>query len=307
MINENILVIGSHGLLGSTLVKTFTDLGFKVSTSDISDENGIDITKKESILNQFDMKKPTFIVNCAAYTNVEACEDPEQYQIATAVNAIGSKNLCEVCIERNIGLIHISTDYVFGENNPDGYKEDHQPYSALNNYGKTKANGETNIIEMMGGLELSDFVRQSPSVFIVRTSALFGEGATNFIAKIIQFAKEKEFLEVVTDEVVSPTYVKDLSEAIAYLIQNKPKSGIYHFSGEGSCTRNEFAKEILRLSVIDTEVKPTTLGKFNRKAKIPNISILLNTKFPKIRKWEEMLEDFMTNSRNKDEDLEDKS
>lgn len=296
MNSGSILVIGSHGLLGSTLVKTLTDLGFNVATSDISDENGIDITKKDSILNQFDLKNPTFVVNCAAYTNVEACEDPEQYQIATAVNATGPKNLCEVCIERNIGLIHISTDYVFGENNPDGYPEDHQPYSALNNYGKTKAEGETNIIKMMGGLQSSDFVRHSPSIFIVRTSALFGEGATNFIAKIIQFAKEKEFLEVVTDEVVSPTYVKDLSEGIAFLIQNKPKSGIYHFSGEGSCTRNEFAKEILRLAGIDTPVKPTTLDKFNRKAKIPNISILLNSKFPKIRKWEEMLEDYLKSS-----------
>ena len=295
MINENILVIGSHGLLGSTLVKTMTDLGFNVSTSDISDTNGIDITKKESILRQFELQKPTFVVNCAAYTNVEGCEDPDQFQLANAVNAIGPKNLCEACLERNIGLVHVSTDYVFGENKPDGYLEEHQPYSALNSYGKSKADGEANILELMGGLIVSDFVRQSPSIFIVRTSALFGEGATNFIAKIIQFAKEKEFLEVVTDEVVSPTNVKDLSEAIAYLIQNKPKSGIYHFSGEGSCTRNEFAKEILRLTGINTPVRPTTLDKFNRKAKIPNISILLNTKFPKIRKWEEMLEDFLKN------------
>ncbi len=295
MKSEHILVIGSHGLLGSTLVKTFNELGFKVSTSDISDENGIDITKKDSILKQFDLKRPDFVVNCAAYTNVEACEDADQYELANAVNALGPKNLCEVCLERNTGLVHVSTDYVFGENNPEGYLEDHQPYSPLNNYGKTKADGESNITNLMGGLSSSDFVRQSSSIFIVRTSALFGEGATNFIAKIIQFAKEKEFLEVVTDEVVSPTYVKDLSEAIAYLIQNKPKSGIYHFSGEGSCTRNEFAKEILRLTAINTPVRPTTLNKFARKAKIPNISILLNSKFPSIRKWEEMLEDFLKN------------
>lgn len=296
MESKQVLVIGSHGLLGSTLVKTFNELGFKVSTSDISDENGIDITKKDSISKQFDSIKPDFVVNCAAYTNVEACEEADQYELAKAVNALGPKNLCETCLERNIGLVHVSTDYVFGENNPGGYLEDHHPYSPLNNYGQTKAEGEMNIIEIMGGLKSSDFVRQSPSVFIVRTSALFGEGAKNFIAKIIQFAQEKEFLEVVTDEVVSPTYVKDLSQGIAHLIQNKPKSGIYHFSGEGSCTRNEFAKEILKLAGIDTPVKPTTLDKFNRKAKIPNISILLNTKFPKIRKWEEMLEDYLKSS-----------
>lgn len=293
MNNLKILVIGSQGLLGSTLVKSLDNIGHNVVTSDISDPDGIDITKKESILEKIESLKPTFIVNCAAYTNVEACEDPDQYNIAKKVNSIGPRNLTEICLEKGIGFVHISTDYVFGENKTEGYAENHTPYSPLNKYGESKAEGEKNIIDLMGGLESSDFVRQDPLIYILRTSALFGQGATNFIAKIIQFAHEKESLEVVTDEVVSPTYVKDLSEAIIYLIEKSPKGGIYHFSGEGSCTRNEFAKEILRLSEISTPVLPTTLDKFNRKAKIPNISILLNSKFPKIRKWEEMLTDFL--------------
>jgi len=308
MNNKKILVVGSHGLLGSTLVKLLMTKGFEVAISDISDDGGIDITKKDSVSAKFEETKPDFVVNCAAYTNVEACEDEQNLPLATAVNADGPKNLAEICIERGINLIHISTDYVFGENKPDGYFEDHQPYSALNKYGETKVQGEQNIINLMGGLGMadlsnstnslsaSDFVRQNPLIYIVRTSALFGEGATNFIAKILQFAKEKEFLEVVTDEIVSPTYVKDLSEGIAYLIENQPRAGIYHYSGEGSCTRNEFAKEILRLAGIDTPVKPTTLDKFNRKAKIPNTSILRNSKFPQIRSWQEMLAEFL-NSR----------
>ncbi len=294
MPKSKVLVVGSNGLLGSTLVKLLEEKEFEVATSDISDENGIDITNKKSVESIFDDTKPDYVINCAAFTNVEACEDPESFPIALAVNADGPRNLAEVCTEKSINLIHISTDYVFGENNEEGYSEEHQPYSPLNKYGETKAQGEKNIIDVMDGLDLSDFVRQTTSVYIVRTSALFGEGATNFIAKILQFAKEKEFLEVVTDEVVSPTYVQDLSEGILYLIENSPKGGIYHYSGEGSCTRNEFAMEILRLAGIDTPVKPTTLEKFNRKAKIPNVSILKNTKFPKIRSWKEMLEDFMT-------------
>lgn len=293
MNEQNILVIGSHGLLGSTLVKNLQRAQFKVKTSDIADVDGIDITSKASILHHVELWKPSFVVNCAAYTNVEACEDPKQYEIARKVNATALKYLGEVCREKNVGLIHISTDYVFGENDPKGYTEDHTPYSPLNKYGQTKAEGEANLIELYGGLSSSDFVRQSPLAYIVRTSALFGQGATNFIAKILQFAREKEFLEVVTDEVVSPTYVEDLSKGIIHLIEHQPKGGIYHFSGEGSCTRNEFAKEILRLSDISTPVKDTTLDKFNREAKIPNISILINTKFPKIRKWEEMLRDFL--------------
>lgn len=293
MKSKKVLVVGSHGLLGSTLVKLLKEKGHKVFTSDISDEGGIDITKPDSVEKQFSKVKPDFVVNCAAYTNVEACEDPEQYKIAYAVNADGPKNLAVAAINHNVNLIHISTDYVFGENSETGYEESHIPYSPLNKYGETKAEGETNIIKEMEGIVESDFVSQNTLSYIVRTSALFGEGATNFIAKILQFAKEKEFLEVVIDEVVSPTYVKDLSEGIIYLIENEPKGGIYHYSGEGSCTRNEFAKEILRLAGIDTPVKPTTLDKFNRKAKIPNVSILKNTKFPKIRRWEEMLEDFL--------------
>lgn len=296
MKSKQVLVIGSHGLLGSTLVKILREKGHKVFTSDISDKDGIDITKPKSIERHFKKIKPDFVVNCAAYTNVEACEDPDQYKIAYAVNAEGPKNLAMACIDHKVNLIHISTDYVFGDNDVNGYEESYRSFNPLNKYGETKLAGEKNIEQWRGCVEGSDYHSQDPLFYVVRTSALFGEGASNFIAKILQFAKEKEFLEVVTDEVVSPTYVKDLSEGIFYLIENEPKGGIYHYSGEGSCTRNEFAKEILRLAGIDTPVKPTTLDKFNRKAKIPNISILLNTKIPKIRKWEEMLEDYFKSS-----------
>ena len=293
MKSKKVLVIGSHGLLGSTLVKLLNDKGYKVFTSDISDKDGIDITKPDSIEKHFSKTKLDFVVNCAAYTNVEACEDPEQYKVAYAVNAEGPKNLAIASINHNVNLIHISTDYVFGDNDKDGYDESYSLYNPLNKYGETKRAGEYNLEMLRGCLDGSDYYSQGPLFYVVRTSALFGEGATNFIAKILKFAKEKEFLEVVTDEIVSPTYVKDLSEGIIYLIENEPKGGIYHYSGEGSCTRNEFAKEILRLAGIDTPVRPTTLEKFNRKAKIPNISILRNTKFPKIRTWKAMLEDFL--------------
>lgn len=297
MSETKVLIIGAKGLLGSTLSRLLAQEKISFATSDVSDENGIDITNKSSIKKILEKEEPTVIVNCAAYTNVEACEDPSEFSKAFAVNSLGPKYLGEICLEKEIDLIHVSTDYVFGKNNAKGYKEDHTPYSPLNKYGESKADGEKNIIEIYRGLDGSNFVLQSPKAYIVRTSALFGEGATNFIAKIMQFAKEKEFLEVVTDEVVSPTYVKDLSEGIIYLIQNRPSGGIYHYSGEGSCTRNEFAKEILKLAKISTPIRPTTLDKFNRKAKIPNVSILSNTKFPDIRTWKEMLEDFMTKTK----------
>lgn len=291
--NKKVLVVGSSGLLGTTLVKQLKEKSFDVETSDVSDKDGIDITKPKLIKKVLERTNPDFVVNCAAYVNSEAAEDPENHKICEMVNADGPENLLKECLERNIGLVHVSTDYVFGENKESGYNEDHTPYSPLNKYGETKADGEKRIAKLMGGVDGSDYKNQDIHVYVVRTSALFGFGATNFIAKIIQYAKEREFLEVVTDEVVCPTYVKDLSENIIYLIENTPKSGIYHVSGEGSCSRNEFAKEILRLAEIDTPVKPTTLEKFARKAKIPNISILNNTKLPELRDWKVMLEDFM--------------
>ena len=108
-------------------------------------------------------------------------------------------------------------------------------------------------------------------------------------------AKTRDSLSVVTDEISSPTFVKDLSETLLYIATNKPSGGIYHVSGLGHCSRYDFAKKILETAGIDTPIEKTTLEQFERKTKIANYSYLINTKLPPMRKWEDMVEDFIKN------------
>lgn len=159
----------------------------------------------------------------------------------------------------------------------------------MNKYGETKLEGERAVEAVLVS-------NPDLKAYIVRTSWLFGEGATNFIAKITKFAQEKDELSVVDDEVGCPTYVKDLALVLLELAEGEKESGVYHMCSKDSCSRYEFAKKILELQHIGTPVKPGKLADWQRKAKISNHSILLNTKLPPHRAWEEMLEDFI-NSR----------
>ena len=220
---KKILIIGAKGLLGSELsrlVKNNND--FNVVTSDKSDINGIDITDEKSVENIIKNTKPDVVVNCAAYTDVDGAETIDGFKLAKKVNGTGPGLLAKYCLSNNADLIHISSDYVFGDNDKTGYKEDYSDFKPLNKYGESKLLGEKEIIKAFETTESAN------NYYILRTSWLFGKGATNFISKIIKYAKERNFLEVVTDETSSPTYVKDLSQTIIDIIQTKPTKGIYH-------------------------------------------------------------------------------
>jgi dTDP-4-dehydrorhamnose reductase len=292
----NIFVVGSSGLLGKQIKKEISkhkDLNF--IGSDISDKRGIDITDYNSIESFCNNKNIDVIINCAAFTNVDACEEPEGYNIAKKVNADGVDNLAKFAKSNSIKLVHISSDYVFGDNNKDGYAEDYQTFVPLNKYAETKFMAEQNIINLMGGLNGSDFNDQSVLMYIVRTSWLFGQGTTNFISKIIELSKTHTSLNVVTDEISAPTYIKDLAERIIYILKNNYKGGIYHVAGNGMCSRFDFAKLIIDAIGKNTEILPSTLDKYPRKAKIANISYLINTKLPAMRSWQEMTRDYIAN------------
>ena len=296
MNKTKIFIVGSSGMLGTELSGIIAKSDeFELCTSDISDANGIDITDEQSIRNHISENNPDVVINCAAFTNVDACEEEDGYAIAEKVNGFGPGLLAKVCKEQNVVLVHISTESVFGDNKVDGYMEDYQPYNPLNGYGKSKVVGEEQVAEVMGGIEGSDFDNQNPKMYIVRTSWLFGPGATNFLAKIIKYAKERDHLDVVTDEDSSPTYILDLAERILELVKNDYKGGIYHITGNGHCTRNEFAKEILKHAGISTPVNETTHEQFERKTKIAKIGFLVNTKLPPMRDWQLMVEDFIKN------------
>lgn len=264
-------------MLGSFLSSFLEEKGYEIERNDRAD-GGIDITLEDEVKRVVLESNPDFVVNCSAYTNVEKAE--EEKEIAFEVNANAPKYMAQVCKDLKVPLVHVSTDYVFGENLEEGYAEGYKNFKPLNVYGESKLMGEKNILEVGG------------KIYIFRTSWLFGPNATNFIEKITKYAKELPELKVVTDEVGCPTYVGDLSQSILSAIQGDIKPDIYHISSRDTCSRNEFAKEILNMQGIKTPVKESYLKDFQRKAKVPNYSQLLNTKLPKMRTWREMLEEY---------------
>jgi len=277
MKNKRVLVFGSNGMLGAYFSNMLEQSIYEVVRNDKS-SGGIDITDKKVVKEIINEVKPYFVVNCAAYTNVEKAEDEKE--LAFKVNADAPKYMANVCRELNISFMHISTDYVFGDNKKDGYTEEYSHFNPLNVYGESKLKGELNVLE------------SKPDSYIFRTSWLFGPNATNFIDKILKYAKELPELKVVTDEIGCPTYVKDLSEAMLLALDNQIVPGIYHLCSSNHISRYEFAKEILSLAGISTTIKECKLEDFPRKAKIPNISILVNTKLKKARTSYEMLKDY---------------
>lgn len=281
---KKVLIFGSSGMLGSYLCNLLEEKypEFKVIRNDKA-EGGIDITDEQQVREMVFETKADYVVNCAAFTDVNAAEDNPE--IAFKVNADAPEYMAKVCKEQDIPFLHISTDYVFGDNKEDGYMEDHSEFNPLNVYGVSKLDGEQRVLQTGG------------KNYILRTSWLFGPGATNFIEKISKYAKELPVLKVVTDEVGCPTYVKDLSEVIILALKEKIDPGIYHVCSRDSLSRYEFAQEILRLQEIDTTIIEAKLADFDRKAQVPNISILVNTRLDEARTSTEMLEEYFSGSK----------
>lgn len=274
---EKILVFGSGGMLGQYLCSLLEKENYSVVGNDRV-SGGIDITREDEVNQLVTDISPDWVINCAAYTDVNKAE--EERDIAFKVNASAPLYMAEACKKPNIPFIHISTDYIFGENLEDGYPEDYTNFKPLNIYGESKLEGEKNLSKT-----------DSP-IYIFRTSWLFGPGAKNFISKISQYANELPELKVVTDEIGCPTYVGDLSRSILSALKEEIKPGIYHVCSKDTCSRYEFAKEILELQDIKTPVLEGKLADFPRKAKVPNYSQLINTKLPEHRSWKEMLKEY---------------
>lgn len=249
-----VLVIGADGMLGESLVEILKD-SHEVTEARIE---FLDITDKDAIKKVLSSQTPEVVINCAAYTDVDGCEDKKD--TAYAVNADGVKNLAVACSARSIKLIHISTDYVFDGKKNDPYLED-DPVNPINEYGRSKLKGEEYIRET-----LNDHL-------IVRTQWLYGKGGHNFVKTIIKLSKEKDSLSVVNDQTGCPTYADDLSNAIKNLVE-KGRTGTYHAANSGSCTWYEFALEILKIAGITTKVVPIKTEESARPAMRPANSVL---------------------------------
>ncbi len=289
---KKIAILGAGGLLGSEATVFFRNSRYEVIAVGSS---SLDITDSVQVDNFLYQNKPDVVINCAAFTNVDACETKEGRELAIAINGQAPISLVKKCLQKNITCIHISTDYVFGDSNELGHVESDIPIMPLNFYGKTKLQAEQGIIDLCGGLASSDFKNKNSKIYVVRISWLFGKNATNFVQKIINKSKVVDELKVVDDEVGCPTYTRDVVEVMKYLLENNIAPGFFHVCSSSACSRYEFAKYILEKINANTKISSCSIDDFDRKANIPKFSILLNTKLSPQRDWREMIDEYFIN------------
>jgi len=273
-----ILVCGANGQLGTELVTVLSEDFEVVGVG----RDILDVTDFISVLSCVQDIKPDIIINSAACTNVDGCETKED--LAYKVNGLGARNLAVVAEKNNIKLLHVSTDFVFDGETKDEYIEFDIP-NPQSVYGKSKLAGE-------------EFIKNHCNkYFIIRTSWLYGHNGGNFVKTMLQLAKSRESLSVVSDQVGTPTYTKDLVEVIRMLVETEAY-GIYHFSNDGKCSWNQFATRIFELTCNDIEVLGISTEDYGAPAPRPKYSVMRNYMLElqfgyKARHWEDALCDYL--------------
>lgn len=285
-----ILVIGKSGQLGRTLQKVLQNLsntfkskpyliehGEKLNKSDLNfifvERNELDLLNLETINSFFQNDKFYAIINCAAYTSVDEAEI--NIELAEQINHIAVAKLATISKNQDIPFIHISTDYVFGGKAYKPYEEK-DVTEPLNTYGLTKYKGEKVIAE------------SGCNGAIIRTSWLYSEFGNNFVKTMIGLGKERESINVIDDQVGSPTYAKNLANLLLTILYrdrtNKilnSQLNIYHFSDEGACSWYDFAKSIFKISNISCKINPVKTVDFPSRAKRPQNNVMSKTKIKK--------------------------
>lgn len=279
---DNILITGADGQLGRELRSLMEVRGdMKCLYTDCHD---LDITDAGAVEKFIADNSITKIINCAAYNNVDGAET--ETDAAIRINVTGPMNLAESAARHGAYLIHISTDFVFDGSRTSPYHESDRP-SPLSEYGRTKLAGET-AVKRSGCLSI-----------IIRTSWLYSPyGKNNFVRTMIHLGEEEEIINVVNDQTGTPTYARDLAEAILHILPQldaTPRYGeVFHYSDEGSCTRAEWAQKIMTLKRLDCDVNPISSSEYPTAAKRPTCAILdkslIRTVFGvKVPLWERSL------------------
>lgn len=289
-----VLVTGINGQLGYDVVK---ELQNRNHTPIGVDREDMDLTSPEQIKECIQNVKPEVIIHCAAYTAVDAAEDNEE--LCRRVNALAVKDIAECAKELDIPMIYISTDYVFNGkkgietedkmSNKDNYKEylENDNTNPVNLYGKTKLEGELYVRELL------------EKYYIVRISWVFGENGNNFIDTMLRLSKDRSELNVIDDQIGSPTYTKDLAPLLVDMIETD-KYGTYHATNDGFCSWYEFAREIFNIANIDITVNPIPTSQYPTRAARPINSKmskqkLIDNGFSKLRSWNDALKDYIPN------------
>lgn len=257
-----ILVTGSNGQLGSELrllAEEHPEIDFS-----FTDFEELDITQADKVNEAMLSFMPQWIINCAAYNAVDKAEqEPEK---AFLLNAEAPAILASAAQGFGARLIHVSTDYVFDGRNYKPYNED-DAVSPLGVYSKSKAEGEKQALQ------------NCDSAIVVRTSWLYSAFGANFVKTIRRVGQNHAELKVVADQIGSPTWAHDLAEAILLLIQTNAEPGVIHFSNEGVCSWYDFARAIVELSGMDSDVKPTDTAGYPLPSPRPYYSVLNKSKY----------------------------
>ena len=273
---NKVLITGSKGQLGKEFVGYFQSKNIDFVAHDI---DSLDITDKKAVLDVVNDTKIDVIINCAAYNNVDEAEKGDSFVYDVNANAL--KYISVIAKEKNILLVHYSSDYVFdGEKNQPYVETD--PTNPLNEYGKSKLLGEQYIVE------------SGCKNLIFRTSWVTGQGSQNFLYKLRSWVKEKEVLQIVNDEVSVPTFTFDIVKVTIEAIE-KGVRGLYHLTNTGWCSRYELAKEFFKEEQITIE--PVSIVTFKVVVKRPVYSKMCNEKISKdlgleIPKWQKSLEKY---------------
>lgn len=277
-----ILVTGSNGQLGQTIKKLSGSYsGFHFTFTDVEE---LDITNLNDLKKYIEGKHFDAIINCAAYTAVDkAEEEPEQ---ANLINAIAPGNLAKVARDNDVLLVHISTDYVFDGIKSNPYIEEDLP-KPISIYAKSKADGETQIIE------------NASKAVIFRTSWLYSEFGHNFVKTILRLANEQDSINIVNDQIGTPTFARDLAVVILdHIIDFFDVKGtdIFHYSNEGMASWFSFAQEIVLKCNIQCNVSPIQTKDYPLPAKRPFYSLMSKEKIKRqldihIPDWKESLWD----------------
>ena len=277
----NILVTGSSGQLGSELQELSSEYNYNFF---FTDRNSLDISDVNAVEEFVEKNDINTIVNCAAYTVVDKAETDKVN--ADAINHIAVKNMAAIAKEKNIKLIHISTDYVFDGTNFKPYSED-DTTNPTGVYGSTKLDGENALRQI------------NPSnAVIIRTSWVYSSYGANFVKTMLRLGKEKESLGVIFDQVGTPTYARDLARTILDILPNanNEKVEIYNYSNEGVLSWYDFVKEIMRMAKLNCNINPIETKEYPTPAKRPHYSLLNKAKIKKefnisIPYWKDSLDE----------------
>lgn len=271
-----ILTIGSAGMLGQALVAEFANSHEVIGW----DHEDLDITQVESVQSKIKSLRPDLIINAAAYTDVDRAES--EIEKANLVNGHAVGYLAAAAAELKIPIVHYSTEYVFDGESQSGYSEDALP-NPVSAYGRSKLLGE------------DELKKNTDKYYLVRLSRLFGQGGKkkSFVQIMLDLSQTRSEIDVVDEEQSSPTYAPDLAARTRYILEKKLPYGIYHGANSGSCTWYQFAGEIFKIKGINVKLNPVPAAHFPRPAKRPKYGILLNTKLPAQRPWQEALKEFL--------------